>query len=235
MTNQCKLLEGMFSYCIQALLGLLALFFLLIKRYRENPKRSWTIWLMDVSKQCASGLCIHYIAILMSLLMASLTAPENECAWYFLVFVMDTVLGTFISYILLISTSFISNKYNIRSLLKSGDYGIPPSKCIWIKQLIVWCIIVIISRLVTGFVIWCLHIPFGLFVNYIATIFINRPHLFLILIMIICPFMLNLIQIWIQDNFLKKKIVIHPIIEDVDSIDIPTSSSTIHINNNVLN
>ena len=35
--------------------------------------------------------------------------------------------------------------------------------------------------------------------------------------MIICPFIINLIQIWIQDNFLKKEIIIRPVIFNIDS------------------
>ena len=46
-------------------LGAIALCFLVIKRYRENPliRRSWTIWLLDTSKQVAGMVFVHFINV----------------------------------------------------------------------------------------------------------------------------------------------------------------------------
>ena len=217
MTDECKLLEGIFAYFIQGLLGILALSTLLIKRYREFPKRFWTVWIMDISKQGMSSLFCHFIAIIIALLMSVLSTNTNECAWYFLVYIIDTIIGTLVSFGLLILTTKIAIKYNITSLTKSGEYGIPPSKRIWIKQLCTWCIIVIIARCISGFIVWCLRSELEVVASSIAISFETNPKLFLGLVMIICPFIINLIQMWIQDNFLKNKIIIIPIIFDIDS------------------
>lgn len=217
MTDQCKLLEGWYAFFIQGLLGLLALSSLLIKRWREIPKRTWTIWMMDVSKQGVSSLCIHFLAIFIALLMSTLTKDTNQCAWYFLIFIIDTILGTLISYGLLILTTKIAIRYKITSLEKSGEYGIPPSKLIWIKQLSVWCIIVLVARGISIFIIWGSPQQLAVFANLIANPFKNKPKLFLGLVMVLCPLIINLIQMWIQDSFLKKKIIISPIIFDIDS------------------
>ena len=47
-------------------LGAIALCFLIIKRYRENPliRRSWTIWLLDTSKQVAGMVFVHFINVI---------------------------------------------------------------------------------------------------------------------------------------------------------------------------
>ena len=47
-------------------LGTIALCFLIIKRYRENSliRRSWTIWLLDTSKQVVGMIFVHFINVL---------------------------------------------------------------------------------------------------------------------------------------------------------------------------
>ena len=51
---------------ILGVLGAIALCFLIIKRYRENPliRRSWTIWLLDTSKQVAGMVFVHFINVI---------------------------------------------------------------------------------------------------------------------------------------------------------------------------
>ena len=41
--------------------------------------------------------------------------------------------------------------------------------------------------------------------NGISSIFTDNPKLLLLFVMVICPGIMNLIQVWIQDNILKKQ------------------------------
>ena len=56
--TQCHIL-GIFGLIIQGVLGLLSFLALIIKRYFENPKRSWTVWGLDTSKQVFSAFLAH--------------------------------------------------------------------------------------------------------------------------------------------------------------------------------
>ena len=51
MLFQCQLLSGFQTYFVQIFLGIVALSTLWYKRTVERPKRSFEIWLLDVSKQ----------------------------------------------------------------------------------------------------------------------------------------------------------------------------------------
>jgi hypothetical protein len=61
---------GLLGIMIQ--LGLAALSFsaLIIKRYRENPKRPWKIWMFDTSKQIFSQILAHFINLTISLALS---------------------------------------------------------------------------------------------------------------------------------------------------------------------
>lgn len=75
--NQCKLL-GPFALLVQGALGVLALLTLVVKRFRENPKRPWRVWFFDVAKQVTGAIILHLINLMMSELGAG--NLENQVA-----------------------------------------------------------------------------------------------------------------------------------------------------------
>lgn len=54
----CALL-GPTALVVQGLMAIIVLSSLLIKRYRENPRREWSVWLGDVSKQIIGQGFLH--------------------------------------------------------------------------------------------------------------------------------------------------------------------------------
>ena len=56
--GECKLL-GEFAILVQGSLGLLALFSVVWKRYRERPRRPVKVWSFDVSKQVFGSALLH--------------------------------------------------------------------------------------------------------------------------------------------------------------------------------
>merc|ERR1712086_281241 len=93
--GECKLLGDFFGAIIQVFLAVVCFASLLVKWQLEKPKRSSEVFLLDSSKQGFSGVCAHVTAILVSTIANSKTDPDkaNECAWYFVVFMVDTTLG----------------------------------------------------------------------------------------------------------------------------------------------
>ncbi len=63
---ECHLL-GPFALLVQGALGAVAVLSLVLKRYRESPKRPWRIWFFDVSKQIFGSMLLHVFNIAMSL------------------------------------------------------------------------------------------------------------------------------------------------------------------------
>ncbi len=64
--GECRLL-GPFALFVQAGLGLLALSSLVLKRYRERPRRPLKIWFFDASKQVFGSVLLHVLNLLMSM------------------------------------------------------------------------------------------------------------------------------------------------------------------------
>ena len=65
--GECNLL-GDFALLVQGALGLLAVSSLVVKRWRESPRRPLKIWFFDVSKQVFGSVLLHLANILMSML-----------------------------------------------------------------------------------------------------------------------------------------------------------------------
>lgn len=80
---------------VQLVLAALSFSVLILKRYKEHPKRPWRIWAMDTSKQGVSQLIAHFINVGISLLLSN-HLDNDACIWYFTTNVLDNTVGVFI-------------------------------------------------------------------------------------------------------------------------------------------
>ena len=65
--GECRLL-GPFALVVQGALGALALLVLVLKRWRERPRRPVKIWFFDASKQVVGSILLHLANLFMSML-----------------------------------------------------------------------------------------------------------------------------------------------------------------------
>ena len=79
MTEYCELLGGEYAYLVQGVLLSVAIISLLIRRYREHPKRRTDIWLLDISKQGLSSLMAHGIGMLVSFSLSIISEKKYQC------------------------------------------------------------------------------------------------------------------------------------------------------------
>jgi len=63
-------MTGMLGIIIQLALGILSFSVLIIKRFREKPRRAWKIWIFDTSKQLISQLLAHFINLTISIALS---------------------------------------------------------------------------------------------------------------------------------------------------------------------
>lgn len=208
----CALLDtegsgAFFSFFVQTSLLVLGFVSLLVKRKYEKPQRERTVWLFDVSKQAASGMCAHGMGMINSAIMNGITknGSGDECSWYFLGFSLDTTVGVVFAYFGLKFTSTIARKYGVRALVDVGNYGTPPERSIYLKQMASWCIITVVARLFVLLVEVALQDPLSWMSRGIASPLAHDPKVMLVIVMIGCPLCMNIIQLWIQDTFLKEK------------------------------
>lgn len=88
---------------------------ILVKRYYENPQRNWVIWFMDIFKQFLGILMVHCFNVVAAENLSQTAATGDECSWYFIIYVMDVILTTGISFIVMkqLDTYFNKNGYPV--------------------------------------------------------------------------------------------------------------------------
>mmetsp|Transcript_16670 Transcript_16670/g.21625 ORF Transcript_16670/g.21625 Transcript_16670/m.21625 type:complete len:321 (-) Transcript_16670:300-1262(-) len=213
---QCRLIAGTFAICMQVMLCVISITSLIIKRFLENPRRTWKIWFFDVSKQGFGAGFIHVwnmvLAVIIKNLMedSPIQSGTDECALYAMNLSIDIFIGTVWLYFLLKIQSRMADHYNWKDLIHLGQYGNPPQTSIWLKQLGAYFLVLLTMKTLNATLIlsWRHHLD-G-FYSWIFGSLQPYPKLELIVVMVVMPASLNVIQYWIVDNFLKdKKLTLH--------------------------
>lgn len=205
--EHCQLLGNWFGYVVQLTLGCLAFSALIVKKYLDSKPRDWMTWLRDTSKQAIGSIVAHMWNLLFATLLQQSNAKEDPCVYYLINYLVDVVLGCVLSLLLLWAVESLADKYQWDSL-RSGDYGgdLSDQSTVWKRwavQCSVWIGILTLAKLVCLF---CLIVPAKrpLYVagSWLMSGLVNYPRLELVIVMIIIPLVLNVVQFWVQDNFL---------------------------------
>jgi len=206
----CKVYDGNdpFTIWVQVILAILALFALYIKRLREKPRRKFNTWFLDVSKQAIGATYAHMLNMLVANIIAANARGNqltDECAWYAINYVMDTVFGLIISIGLLGLLDHFANKFDWVSLKDTGVYHGSEGILHWVNQAIAWILVLSITKVVLCIVIWCIS-PFLAYWGEIIFSPLQGDIRFeLLFVMIFFPGFLNIVYFWIMDSFLKAK------------------------------
>ena len=200
--DYCVIEGTPFSWFIQLCLLVLVILVLLYKRHKEHPPREIRIWLMDTSKQAVSSGFAHICGMINTVVLANLTNVNQECGWYLAAYTIDTTFGVFCAVSFLGILEKQAAKRHWKSLMHTGIY---PNYTVWLKQLLAFTAIVILARLMCTVVLcaglFLLHYP----VVLLCDIFKHHPNVFLVTVMLAGPGVMNALQCWIQDNYLKRK------------------------------
>lgn len=215
-SSECRLLSGAFSYFVQFSLGVLALSSLYIKWKLERPQRAYKVVVHDVLKQAISACFCHGFNMLLAVALSrkSGDGPSDECAWYFLNYIFDTLFAVFLAWGLLRALESGAKRFEWTSLQESGTYFTTGEyRCFRDKlsldrtfsmQLISWTVILL---LVKGF----LAIPLVLLRQQLTDLgnamfrsMWDKPKTELALVMVLAPCLCNIIQFWIYDQMIMK-------------------------------
>ncbi len=203
MTENCQLLGGEYSYIVQGVLLLVAVTSLLIRRYREHPKRRGDIWLLDISKQGLSSLMAHGIGMLVSISLSMISEEKYQCGWYLVTYLVDTVLGVYLAYKLIKYVEAKAVKKSWTSLKDTGFYGFPKVNYkVYLKQVLCWLGIVAFARIICYAFLLATFILLQFPVKGLTSLFDGHPDSYLICVMVAGPVFLNSIQVYIQDRIL---------------------------------
>jgi len=221
--GECNLL-GDFALLVQGALGLLAVSSLAVKRMRESPRRPMKIWFFDVSKQVFGSVLLHLANVLMSMLssgkfdVAATTSATtqyagtngegdqpNPCSFYLLNLAIDTTIGIPILVLLLklLHAAFARTPLaNPPESIRSGNYGQPPRATWWLKQSIIYFLGLIGMKLcvlaIFAFLPWIAWIG-----DWALRWTEGNTALQITFVMFVFPLIMNALQYWIIDNFIK--------------------------------
>ncbi|KAI8866897.1 hypothetical protein GQ42DRAFT_127552, partial [Ramicandelaber brevisporus] len=215
----CHLVDN-FALAVQSLMGVIALSTLFIKRHREHPRRPFKIWLMDVTKQGFGGLMLHALNIVASYLSVLRRPSElfsahpsndgagggdaNPCVWYFLNILLDTTVGVYIIYVYFRLIHHIAVKRLGISNMQPGVYGHPPRWTIWLKQSFAFFLALLWMKLTVmlALAIFPFLLRFGQWAMAPVYLF-KDTRVQIVIVMFIVPLIMNAVQFWLVDAFLK--------------------------------
>lgn len=200
--KECELL-GDLGILIQVALGLLSFSslisnFNIVKRFLERNKRTWKVWFMDTSKQALSAGILHVL----NLYLSNSSKSGDHCVWYFLNYIIDTVVGMALCYLFLhLVERCLQNSENFS--FKSGDYGENTDFGKWAYQIWIWIGIILVVKTIIWATMLLFKDPLGYFGDLVLIPVSWDPDLELVMVMIVIPIVTNSIVFWITDSFLK--------------------------------
>jgi hypothetical protein len=203
--HSCKLLEGTLTYFLQCLLGIISMSSIYWKWTNEYPKREKKVVIFDVSKQVIGMGFAHLLNISIAIMMSKRFTINDECRWYFLNFFVDVSFGIPLNYILIRISNYYINKNQLK-YLTTGEYSNTMSYCniSYMQQLLLWILIILVSKmLLLALILLPAHNILNDFGRWFLKPVSHNTSAELAVVMVVLPLILNIIQFWIQDNFLK--------------------------------
>jgi len=205
--DTCRLLSGTFALLIQGLLASVCLLTLALKRHSERPQRDLVTWGFDVTKQgCGSSLG-HFGNICLSIYVSRTVGggaeSQSECAWYLASYLTDCSLGLAMNIGLLQIAETILRIH--APSVRLGDYGHPPRISSFYPQLLLWLVIIIVSKVVILTLLIQASQPLDSVLDDLFDRFFRPtgPRVELFLVMILIPGFLNIFQFWVTDGCIK--------------------------------
>lgn len=194
--GSCKILSGGYAYMIQALLAITTVSLLIFKWSREQPRRDFTVFLLDGSKQLVGAGWAHAFNLVVAMLLNKYLKAGDECSWYWVNIVVDTTLGTLLCYGLLkLSTRY--GGYESGNYM-TADGSLDVKK--WIPQVVTWCVIVAVMKVCAALLIVLAQTPLDAVASGMLRALSDRWKL--LVVMVITPGIMNAFQFWVQDSFL---------------------------------
>ncbi|KAL1407131.1 hypothetical protein Q8F55_006545 [Vanrija albida] len=203
--ERCHLL-GPTALVVQAIMGVIVIGSLVVKRQLEKRKRRWRVWVLDVGKQLVGQAVLHGLNILISSVVAHANVGDdvkNPCSLYFLNILIDTTIGVGIFYVALKGYTWLfANHYGLEGY-KSGYYGNPPQWQLWGRQLQPYLLAVVTMKLIvllplTLPKISSILIRFGQ--SLLSWLSVDSQVIF---VLAIFPVIMNVFQFCVMDQLIK--------------------------------
>ncbi|TXT05036.1 hypothetical protein VHUM_03856 [Vanrija humicola] len=198
---RCHLL-GPTALVVQAIMGVIVIGSLVVKRQLEKRKRRWRVWVLDVGKQLVGQAVLHGLNILVAHANVG-EDVKNPCSLYFLNILIDTTIGVGIFYVALKGFTWLFATHYGLDGYKSGYYGNPPQWQLWGRQLQPYLLAVVTMKLI---VLLPLTLPkisnvlirFGQ--SLLSWLSVDSQVIF---VLAIFPVIMNVFQFCVMDQLIK--------------------------------
>jgi len=213
---ECLVLPGIGGVAVQCLLLACCVGVFVFKRKKEEKRlgpeaRSKEEFTLDASKQFASAAWLHCMNLGFASALNTLMAGGDECGWYWINIMVDTTLGTAVAYVLLlIANAFLKKKLTPAAAeeFRSGEYKADDgyiSMKRYMKQLCLWLVVVSFMKVLMVLFMFLFSGPLMGIAGFVLAPFLSEPWLKLLVVMIAFPLVMDSFQIWMVDNFIKKR------------------------------
>ncbi|KAF3119715.1 hypothetical protein TWF703_003067 [Orbilia oligospora] len=220
--GECELL-GSFALLVQAALGFLALSSLVYKRWRERPQRPVKIWFFDVSKQVVGSVLVHIANLVLALLSSgkfdTTPHPSRLTTVGIAILIYSLRAITYLCELLPPDNPF---SYGITS----GDYGSPPKASSWIKQSVLYFAGLMFMKLIVAILFAIFPIALGKFGDFLLGWTEGNRRVQIAFVMFIFPLIMNAVQYYIIDIFIKKQETKAPHLDDEERLPIARSDDS---------
>lgn len=212
---ECLVLPGIGGAAVQCLLLACCVGVFVVKRKKEEKRlgpdaRSKEEFTLDASKQFASAGWLHCMNLGFASSLNTWMAGGDECGWYWINIMVDTTLGTAVAYFLLqIANAFLKKKLTPAAAeeFRSGEYKVDGiiSMRRYMKQLCLWLVVVSFMKISMVLFMFLFSGPLLGIAGFVLAPFLSQPWLKLLVVMIVFPLVMDGFQIWMIDNFIKRK------------------------------
>lgn len=213
---KCEVVQDAVSWIAQFCLPAIIAAFLLTLWWREKPRRAFVRFCMDNAKQGVAALLVHFIGVAVSEAMYTLAPEADACDWYFLFFILDSVLGLFCTIVLHhVSSKLFGMFKKVRFLSTIGKYdsddgspGRPYERFLrWIGQLAHYVTCSALSKSVLFTILYLFREPFAVFVAWVFSWQCTevQKDVQLVVVLIVVPLFADAFQVATQNWWLKDR------------------------------
>jgi len=203
--EECHILSDCFGYAMQGLLASLCTAALLTKWYMEVPQRWFSVFLLDVSKQVIGALWYHLLNMVVATYLGENVGADlkaDECAWYFINFMVDTTVGLFFNVMFVkLSERLIGYESGEYWSEEDGHHS-ELDKGKWFYQMSIYLAIVTFSKMCVLTVILA-FLPFWADLGVAGTTWIEDVEKRLFFVMVAVPAVMDTLFFCVIDEVIK--------------------------------
>lgn len=209
---KCTLIPGVFGLLVQGVLFGVCCLVLVVKHEREKAtgdlhERSFSEFVFDSSKQIIGAGWIHVMNLGCAIVLGDYLHGDG-CEWYWVNIMVDTTLGVAVEYLVLNVVTLIVQKIDKNPMhYRTGEYHdscgtmqlVP-----YVKQLVLWLFVVTVMKVSMVSLVYVFADALSWTAELILQPFRTSAKTELVVVMILTPMVMNAIQFWLIDNFIKK-------------------------------